>query len=374
MSSDSLIPHGEHDRETSSIEVEFALVIARMIETIGSSPDDMRHLVYDLARYKLREQFTHSDARDVVRTQEALETAIRGVEAFSKKQPASTAPHLAASPQIARLPSSHLVKASHEAADQFRAPEPPIAHAALEAKVRPPRSKRAIAALLAVAAVVMVLAVSQRDRITYIAIKLHSSPAPTKQNQAPAQALIDHRPPPAKKGPQRPTDYGVYAVINDELTDLAALPVRAPDVRIAISAAFQTPPRARLANGHPKFIIFRRDVAGAFAERTEVRIIARVAREFSNNLAGKKPADGDDMWVIRNVSFPFRASPLADNPEMYELHSQDPALELPPGRYALVLNNQSYDFSVEGPVVDPRHCIERIVGGNGIFYSDCKQP
>jgi hypothetical protein len=62
------------------------------------------------------------------------------------------------------------------------------------------------------------------------------------------------------------------------------------------------------------------------------------------------------------------------NPEMVELHSEDPALELTPGRYALVLKNQSYDFSVEGKTVDPRQCIERIISSNGTYYSDCKQP
>jgi hypothetical protein len=35
-------------------------------------------------------------------------------------------------------------------------------------------------------------------------------------------------------------------------------------------------------------------------------------------------------WV-RNVSFAFRSSPLADSPEMYELHSEDPALDRPLG-------------------------------------------
>jgi hypothetical protein len=59
---------------------------------------------------------------------------------------------------------------------------------------------------------------------------------------------------------------------------------------------------------------------------------------------------------------------------MYELHGEDPLLELTPGRYALVLKNQSYDFSVEGEPVDPRQCIERIVTSNGTFYSDCKKP
>jgi hypothetical protein len=63
-----------------------------------------------------------------------------------------------------------------------------------------------------------------------------------------------------------------------------------------------------------------------------------------------------------------------DNPEMLELHSEDPALELTPGRYALVLKTQAYDFSVEGESTDPKQCIERIVAANGTFYSDCKKP
>ena len=59
---------------------------------------------------------------------------------------------------------------------------------------------------------------------------------------------------------------------------------------------------------------------------------------------------------------------------MSELHSEDPALELPPGRYALVLKTQAYDFSVEGNVTDPRQCIERTIGTTGMFYSNCKGP
>jgi hypothetical protein len=59
MSSGDLIP-GDHDQpEPASNEVQFALVNARMIDTVKNSPEDMRQAVYDLARYKLREQFTH---------------------------------------------------------------------------------------------------------------------------------------------------------------------------------------------------------------------------------------------------------------------------------------------------------------------------
>jgi hypothetical protein len=39
---------------------------------------------------------------------------------------------------------------------------------------------------------------------------------------------------------------------------------------------------------------------------------------------------------------------------MYELHSEDRALELTPGRDALVLKTQAYDFTIEGNPVDPK--------------------
>jgi hypothetical protein len=129
--------------------------------------------------------------------------------------------------------------------------------------------------------------------------------------------------PPAKPNPLRPTDYGVYAVGNDSLIELRPLPGRAPDIRVAVSAALKMPGHTVLPNGHPKFIVFRRDMGANFSDRAEVRIVARIAREFSAEAAGKKPEDGD-TWVIRNASFPFRTSSLPDNPEMYELHSEAP--------------------------------------------------
>ncbi len=38
------------------------------------------------------------------------------------------------------------------------------------------------------------------------------------------------------------------------------------------------------------------------------------------------------------------------------------------------VENQAYDFSVEGKIIDPKQCIERIVATNGTFYTDCKKP
>jgi hypothetical protein len=59
---------------------------------------------------------------------------------------------------------------------------------------------------------------------------------------------------------------------------------------------------------------------------------------------------------------------------MYEVLSEDPNSALTPGRYALVLKGQAYDFSVAGPVTDPKQCLEQLEATNGIFYSECRNP
>jgi hypothetical protein len=234
---------------------------------------------------------------------------------------------------------------------------------------------RRTAAVIAILVAILV-AVQQRDRLLSLAHNLSRPERETAIEERSAPSSVSNHslpaPPSAKPATLRPTDYGVYAISNDTLINLSLLPGRPPDIRVAVSAALTTPSRTILPNGHPKFIVFRRDLASSIADRAEVRIIAKVAREFSANIPGKKPTD--DTWVIRNISFPFRSSPVSDNPEMYELHSEDPALELTPGRYALVLKTQAYDFSIEGEAVDPRQCIERIVALEGTIYANCKKP
>jgi len=58
---------------------------------------------------------------------------------------------------------------------------------------------------------------------------------------------------------------------------------------------------------------------------------------------------------------------------MYEFQSQNADTPLAPGRYALVLKGLAYDFSVAGPITDPRQCLERLVATNGQFYSECQK-
>ena len=362
-SSGELVPNDAGKQVAPSLEVEFALVIAGMIETVRNSPEDIRKVVYDLARHKLQEQLLHADAAEKEHTQRALEGAIRGVEAFSKKQG-----HILPRELPPQLNRPQLNGPDTGSADRNFSHAELVPQVELRPRFDSPWPYLRRTAALIVILVAVLVAIQQREGWLYLA-----HPARLEGNAGERSTALVSTPPPAKSAALRPTDYGVYAIGNDSLIDLSSLLGRLPDMRVAVSPPLTTPSRTILPNGHPRFIVFSRDLASSVADRAEVRIIAKVAREFSAKVAGKKPAE--DAWVIRNISFAFRSSPVNDNAEMSELHSEDPALELPPGRYALVLKTQAYDFSVGGsPVNDPRHCIERIIGTTGIFYSECKNP
>lgn len=360
------------DASPTSSEVQFALVIARMIETVKSDPELMRRAVYDLARHKLQEQLGNSSPAEMKQAELALEAAIRGVEQFSREQiglpPPSPVPQLAPPSVPARslreihpLPSGTNLEFG-SVAEWRRNPFWTVA-------------RRGAFVLLVTGAATT--AVHQRERLASLGKVVQNYGKQVAPEQALAPVTGGASLPSKHSTPEpnrlRPTDYGVYAVGDNSLTELQLLPGRPPDIRIAVSAAFKLPGKAILPTGHPKFIVFRRDVATNILERAEVRVIARIAREFSTEAAGKRLGD-DDVWVIRNFAYPFRISPAPDNSEMYELHSEDPGVELPPGNYALVLKNQAYYFSIDGDVIDPRQCIERVVATNGTFYAACRKP
>ncbi|MET4390500.1 hypothetical protein ABIB73_006282 [Bradyrhizobium sp. F1.4.3] len=379
MSSRDLLPGQQEPTDLPANEVQFALVISRMLETVTDDAEFRRQIVYDLARYKLLEQFTYADAKNIEQMKRALEVAIDEVEKFSLEQ----AP-------LERLPQQQLTSSrAAETGGHLVAADAPVLRSGIEISrsKRPaisgplwPVIKRTAAILLAASAVVLLI--SQRDNIAWlrrlVSPQTHEiaqvPPKPettvtvTKPEMAAAVAA------PAKPTRVLPTDYGIYALVDDRsLAELNATGVTAPDMRIAISPEFKKPDRPHLPNGHPKFIVFRRDAANSIPERVEVRVVAKIAREFSTDAAGKTLSGGDDVGVIRNFSYPFRVSPIPGTPEMYELHAGDSELELPPGHYVLSLGTQAYYFQVDGEITDPRQCLEKVVAGNGTFYAPCKK-
>ncbi len=169
-----------------------------------------------------------------------------------------------------------------------------------------------------------------------------------------------------------PTEYGVYAVANGRLTGLDLLPIRAPDQRVAVSAAISTPSRVHLPNGRLQFVIFRRDLVTNAPDRVSVRVVARVARVLTFKSTGKaKVANVEESWVVRSSSYQMKVAPVTDNPEMIVIRP-DADLVFPAGRYALVLKGVAYDFTVDGPLTDPAHCLERTDALNAPVYTECR--
>ena len=377
MSSRELLPGQQDPTDLPASEVQFALVISRMLDTVKGDAEARRQMVYDLARYKLQEQFTYADAKNIDQMKRALEVAIEEVEKFSREE----AP-------LERLPSQQLTSSKATETGGFLVSGDAtvlrsrieISRSKLPAISGPllPVIKRTAAILLAVGAVILI--VSQRDNIAALRRQTSSqapeiaqvSPKPETTITVAKPEMITLAPPPPTR--VLPTDYGIYALIDDKsLAELNATGVMAPDMRIAISPEFKKPDRPHLPNGRVKFIVFRRDAANVIPERVEVRVVAKIAREFSTDAAGKNLGGGEDVGVIRNFSYPFRVSPIPGKPEMYELHTGDSGLELAPGHYVLSLGSQAYYFQVDGEITDPRQCLERVVAGNGTFYAPCKK-
>jgi hypothetical protein len=376
-------PDSDDAAPTAAREVEFALMLSHLINSVRKNPEYLRATIYELARHKLKEQYESESFADVRKLSKSLEIAIQGVEAFNKKKEATEA--ALPEPDAAQEKSLISLHASRQDVAPLVQPVSPV----IEVRVSAPESSPArnrlpgstavwwFAAALAIgltvvfAAVSLGLLVNKRNVVfnqpTSILPKVDTLASPQSASTAEDPRL-------AAPSPALPSSFGIYAISDDKLYELDLLPGRAPDARIAISSLITTHSRATLPDGHLTFIVYRRDSATNAADRAEVRLIARIEREASFDKDGKQVVTSvDDNWVMRNISIPYRTAPKKDDPDMYEVRSENPDLPLTPGRYALVLKGLAYDFSVAGPVTDPRQCLERLVATNGRFYSECKK-
>ncbi len=171
-----------------------------------------------------------------------------------------------------------------------------------------------------------------------------------------------------------PTEYGVYAITKGKLTELDLIPIKVPDQRVAISASFSTPSHTHLPNGPFQFVVFRRDLMNNAPDRVSVRVVAQVTRALTFDSGGNaKIADIDQSWVIRSNSYQMRVAPVADKPEMIVIRPESSSFVLPTGRYALVLKGLAYDFTLDGPITDTAHCLERADTLNTPIYTECRK-
>jgi hypothetical protein len=365
----------DHDETTSphSREVEFALILARMISTVKEDPTQLRRTVYEFARAKLKSDISWADEQESARVLAALETAIQGVEKFSSHSDQNERLQLAAqSGQIAHGSSSAglspkpMVEINQVADPADDTPmsrgfglKPAAPVAGLQRRLVSTLVSITFGALLAGTA----SGVALYNRAG-ISTSPQAAPAPEKTASPPSDRL----PFPV------PTVYGVYALDNGTLTELDALSEQVPDRRVAMSTPVSRPSHNILRDGRVKFVVFRRDLVALAPDRVDVRVVAQVVRALTFDAKGKVSfASVNDAWNIRNIFYEFRVRPIPGNPEMLLVQPEKADFGLPSGRYVLVLRNQGYDFTVAGELSDPAQCLERTEAANGTFYSDCEK-
>jgi hypothetical protein len=365
-------PIGNEDQANSSYEVEFALVLARMIDAAHADPAQLRSNIYELARVKLRGEILRGDLAGDRRLVKALEVAIQGVETFAKREDDLS---LSSLPRAVPLP---LAKQTASAQ-----PVMLIEHAS-EQKVG--RNLSEGPGILNIRSTILRLGLVFALITVGIAIfalvrPYKSGTQQSEQSNAVTNETASGQPPvvnslaAAVSSPPLPTVYGVYALNNGQFEEIYSLPGRIPDKRVAISAAINIPSRTTLENGNISFLIFRRDLLTSAPEYAEVRIVAKITRAMAFNSSGKPSITSvGDSWSVRNISYPLRVAPMSGNPEMMALKSEDPDFALPPGRYVVVIKGQGYDFTIAGPISDPRQCLEKVEAANGSFYAECQKP
>jgi hypothetical protein len=375
MSAD--VPKIDQDAEPAphAREIEFALILQRMITKAEDDPSQMRLAIYEFARARLKVDTSWADQAERERLLHSLEIAIRGVEKFSVHRGEQLLLAPSSQAQIGQASSTALSRVEPINPDDiivpnrtYRAPEIQVV------EVRPSRSPIALLSLVAVV-IVSTLAVAyyQRAHLTP-GVELTGSVAKAATEPSTSVPPTAAQKPAAGPGFPLPSDYGIYALNGDTLSELSSLAERVPDKRIAMSTPVNQPSRTTLSDGKLKFILFRRDLLGNAPERVEVRVVARVVRALTFDSKGKPGlAPVSDVWNIRNISYEMRVRPVPGNPEMLLVQSEKADFALTAGRYILVLGEQGYDFTVAGEISDVHQCLERTDAMNGSFYSECEK-
>jgi hypothetical protein len=382
-------------------EIEYALILQRMINVVNEDPEQMRLAIYQLARARLKADTGWADDTEKKRLNTALETAIQGVEKFSagredreRLRPPPAAAQIGSAVPATPASDSTVVPVTPAPEDILM---PERAYPSFGSQPIVDVRTTTLLATLARFCVGMLVFIGvfslgyYRDRLPFVGERLrppHTTvakpaattppPIPDASQQASTAPDADR---PAADRPANalpfpiPSDYGVYVLNDGALSELQLLPERVPDKRIAMSTPVSEASRTTLPDGKARFILFRRDLAGNAPDRMEVRVVARVVRALTFDAKGKPGySPVSDAWNIRNVTYEFRVRPIAGNPEMLLVQSDKPDFALSPGRYILVVKDQGYDFTVAGKVTDLAQCLERTDAANGEFYSECQKP
>jgi hypothetical protein len=399
------------------MQEDYYSVLARMIAATAQDESQLRRMVYELARNKLRRQlylqYQHLRRPDMEDQLIELETAITQIESDAAQDvPLLSLPQrnatdggnsangstgtdlvLHQSSIQATVLNAHLVEVLGPATPvpvQLHRLEPtrPLpALAEFDAPYRPvwqsdpPRSGfwfKIHLVLAVLAGVAIFAALDRRDEIAAL-LNRQALPQPVVVASQPLQQTVPQLSttvPVARPNPgfPVPSSYGVYALDDNKLIELEPLPIRVPDARVAISGVITAPSPTTLPNGRVRFVVFRRNLMNDAPTRVTIRVVAEVMRAliFSGGKATMTAVNGS--WAVRSNSYEMKVAPVEGNPEMIVIRPQDESFSFSAGRYALALKDAAYDFTVSGAVTDPGHCLERTDATDAQIYSECRRP
>jgi hypothetical protein len=388
---------------------EYYSVLARSITAAGQDHSQLRGVIYQLARVELKTELSRRHEAEVKEQVSALENAIKQIETDIVENPAllTFTPSPAVDSKPEEVPQD-VALATQKGSREVIRPEvlPPIdatrpfetayswprpALSEREARLAAYRPDNQIRAtfwwnLQVVAATILGVAIyavgetrgdvlslitGREAAISRVAADDHSGPKATALLATPAN-VPNTRINQTVAGASLPTAYGVYAVDRGKLSDLSALPIKAPDPRVAISAQIATPSPTTLPDGKLQFVAYRRDFKNNAPDRVMVRVVARVMQNLSFDKGKASTTNVEGSWAVRSRSYQMRVAPMGDNPEMIVIEPENSDFVFPAGRYAMVLQGTAYDFSVAGPITDMAQCLERTEALDVPIYSECR--
>lgn len=385
-----------------SADEDYYSVLIRMVAAVSQDHSQLRMLVYEVARRKLRrnlfQQFEDGDWLNIVDQMRALEAAINRVEfdcaqkalTFNSEPPLTypeailgSHPHSQTAVTVAghAVPTDRLFRPL----DDVRNPFQPQTVSTVEHFVAAPNGRsrsafwRNVQLIVAVLLGAVIYAAADGQSALSL-LKSHRLGEPVKiaaGNGANADGDAGRKNASsvrsASPGIPTPSAYGVYALSDGKLTELESLSMRVPDPRVAISPLITKPCRAHVQAGKLQFVAFLRDLANNAPDRVAIRVVAQVKRALTFDSVGKAAITPvNDAWVVRSNSYQMRVAPVSDNPEMIIITSEPSDIMLPAGRYALVLKASAYDFTIDGLQTDAAHCLERTDALNAPVYTECR--
>jgi hypothetical protein len=374
----------------STKPLDYYSLLLETIKNTENNSSQLRQLVYERMRFNFKRDllFGHSTLglADIVRHVNDFELAVARIEANADDEPPKQKDPIEYEPTPAPVsyePAPAPVSGELEVYTPPR-PIPPVyatAHVFGGGYVRPAYGFSAYK--LIGFSVVGIFIVG----LIVAATTMWSSRKPPVQLEAAHQPAIADAPAKAKtEAPAKeansakvvppypvPTSFGIYALGNNKLTELHALPIGIPDPRVALSAEIKQPSTTEISDNNPAFILFRRELINNAPQMLALRVVARVVRETKFVSAKAMVTAIDGTWRIRNVSRELKVSPVPGQPEMVIARTADNT-PLPAGRYALVLNRLGYDFTISGPEKSLDFCLEGFETSNGTVFNSCRAP